>query len=307
MIYNKIVTHILNNLMRFKNTFIVQLEESIDENISQKKDVVINNYQEELNEIYTIISDEANKTINSQITKVINEKVNLFNIEGFVTSLGLIKRILAGSTSYHLDLAEKDFVTAFYESKEKKLYESVDCESWNYEAHNVPENYQLMLNFLEKTNFIELRDSLDSQSITKLYDDSLIYSIDEKTNPLLELNGHKYRLFMLTTLDIIKLAYETTKIFLHLDNGDLAIGHFIKILSAFVKLNNDTVLESKEYKLITPKKVAIVCSNVNIVKNIISTFILFDKQSSYNEVIQLSDNVLSLAKSKFIHDYFPQR
>jgi hypothetical protein len=311
MVYNRIINHLLKSLHRLKDAFINQLEDSLDDSLAQKKEVIVGNYKGELEEIYSIIQEEANKTILAQVTKTINEKVTQCNIEAFETSLAMLRQIL-GTKFTQLDKAERDFVTAFYEIKEKKLYESIECESWSYETHNIPENYQLMINFIEKNNFIDIKKTLDRESITKLYDDGMIYTNEDKTNSLLEIGGNKYKLFMLTTLEVIRLAYETTKIYLYLDsdNGTLAIKSFIRVLSGFIRLNNDTVLESKEYKTpVVPKKVAIVCSNVNMARGIISSFTRYDVESidTYTEVLQLTTNVLTLAKSKFSHDYFPQR
>jgi hypothetical protein len=307
LILNKIISHILQQVQKFKQDFIEQLEDTLDENACKRKDLLVNNIKEELNEIFDIISIEANQTILSQVSKALNEKISLFHIETFINMTGLIKKILSGTKNLNdlIDKLERNFITSFYENKEKKIFESLDCENWKYEAQEIPENYQIMVKFIQNNNFKKIKLEMDRPGIAKLFDEDVIYNGEDKSNNLLDFGGRKYKLYMLTTLELIKLAYETIKIYLYFNDelGYLAIKGFLKLIIEFININNNIVLGGGGNKLknYTQKGVAIVCSNANIAKNLLLPFTNFDSdnQNIYSDTIQVVEKTLSSAKSEF--------
>jgi hypothetical protein len=109
---------------------------------------------------------------------------------------------------------------------------------------------------------------------------------------------------MLTTLEVIKLTYDTIKIFLFFNEelGYYAISHYLKVITNFVKINSDIALEMKgKLKTITPKQAAIACSNVNIVKNLLKIFTAYDGESQiYNETRGYIEEIVNSARSKFL-------
>jgi hypothetical protein len=226
-------------------------------------------------------------------------------VDVFLANLSVMEKMINlskdGTIKHH-----KDFLISYYETKEKKLFESLDCEGWTFEALDIPDNYQKMIDYLAS----DIDTSLDRDKLLELFNANEV-SISGDSKKLITANGKEYKLYMLTTLEVIKFIYDSIKLVLVIEKelSTFTLQNLLRILQTFVTLNNDIVLEGKGFKLksITPKEISIVCSNLNIIKNILVSLPKYTNDNIFSEIFDSIDFILKNCKSKFTEVYFPQR
>ena len=197
----------------------------------------------------------------------------------------------------------------FYEIKEKKMRESIDCEDFNA-INCVPINYQNMANFISNSklevifqkdyNYEKIMnifstnqtnetikliiDSILKQDVdlgkdkdtTKVTENKIVIeaagTVVDNTNSseiknTISINLVNYKL-MLTSLDIIKIIYDSLKILTLFDSSleENIIQNLTNFLNIYISLNKQIVVDGEAKFKLTQREISIACSNVNIIK-----------------------------------------
>lgn len=324
LICNKTLKYLSDNISRLEIFILAQLENYIKDNTNyindnKKKEILMNNYRDEFNEIKTIINNENGKIIQTILNKNLINAMSHSNLDTFLKCFINLSNIISidDESSNRLYILfskfESDYIFQFFEIKNKKITESVDCEDWNA-LSNPPNNYQTMINFIQNNNPMELRNITDRNKVLSLFEEEEKMTLSTVTDKnTIEINNKSFKL-VICTLDIIKVVYDSLKMITILDRNlnDLIINNLIKILNNFLILNKELILDGEgcskgKLKSISQKEVSIVCSNVNIVKNILFFISQYFNEEVFNDINQTIDKIIHTCKCKISDNYFRQR
>lgn len=345
LIIGKIINILETNFSDFESFLISELDNYIQINkIDEKKaDIIRSNYKDELKEINFIVSTELYKILQSDVIKNLNNALNFSNIDLSLENYFAVYNMTNLSLNFNLEnyfnfsnifkKIQTEVVVNYFNSKEKKMRESVECEDWTM-VNNVPPNFQKMLNYIIEINISEVKKK-KIEEILKIFEENGNFTESEKEklnendgnciivvdgeisinnqnpnlNPpnTLNIGNMSYKL-ILSTLEILKVTFDSTKLMTIFDNSLINIisTHLSKYLNTFISLVEEAIIEGKakeqgRIKKLSQNEAALANATASIIKNIISNLIKNNSNliggSNFSELITNIDNIRYTCKN----------
>jgi hypothetical protein len=320
LIFSKIISSLRENLNNFKEFFMSELQMflatvSLDE---KKRENIKCIYSDELNEIIILINTEMLKILHTIVIKNLNNTLNYSNLDlflenyyaiFFITKSAIITESFSSNFVNLFNKIQIEFIKNYYSMVEKKMRESVDCENWQ-SLKNIPINFQKMVNFISKYNYLELRGTNINYEVTvyniiKIFEENEILLENEKDQIEIKNDSFFIQIYSslnnltcsfkmnICSLEVIKTIYNSLKL---ISLFEKSVSYFIEqnlanYLKNFIFLLKVHILEGEALKKgrvqkLSQTEVSITNANASIIKNLILNYInnnsIYEKEKIYN-------------------------
>jgi hypothetical protein len=335
LILNKCVSIIKENLNTFKQTVLEELTTQLINEGGKKSEIIKKNYLDEFLEIEKIISSELNKILHTLTVKCLNNAMVHINIDTFFSNYFTIKNVLNLNNlqvefNYIFLKFQNEYIFHYFEKKEKKIKDSVECEDWQA-FQNIPGSFQKLADVITKFSLDDVRINNEGEIIKYFSEnehgqngDQIITninvnstqindsSITNNNNTTIEINKINFKL-MPTTLEVIKIAYDSLKMLSLFDYSmfQTIINNLINLFTNFANFNKEIILDGNGHiQSLSQNEISITCANLSIVKNIIQSLMqndtnnLIGKYSNsianilFKDLLVLLDNLIHTCKCR---------
>jgi hypothetical protein len=251
------------------------------------------------------IKNEMNKYIIDLIEQSFNSAVNETDLNSFIRIYSELEKCSKQYLSFMMidqgsifSKFESEFIFQFFEVKADTVRNAIEVEEWT-NVNNCFNKFQHMLNFIIEEKFIQEsqseiqnKDELLEKFIKISSDSTLIEGVLSLNNSI---NHNKFKIIN-ATIDLINFTFEAVKILtiFHISLRETIIYQFSKIISNFVHISKETIIDAEgvkkgKLKSISQKEISMLNSTLCIIKNIVSVFI---REFSYDDNIVLVLNNL---------------